>query len=331
MAAGLTEHRCRNTLRHTVEIVFRKSSVSLGMRRCSGHDPNQAKRVMPMLTNTQIDAYHENGFVGIEGVYSPDEILELQRVTDEFVEQSRTVTENNNVFDLEPGHSAEEPKLRRLKFPVDIHPTYHGALHHEGMLGIVSQLIGDAIRLGSSKLNVKRPSGGSPVEWHQDWTFYPHTNDDLLAVGICIDDMTVENGALLVIPGSHKGPIYDHHHPDGYFCGAVTDPNFDGEGAVPIELKAGGISIHHVRTLHGSTSNRSAAARRLFLLELIAADAWPLRGIETWDAFNAKIVRGTPVPCPRLADVPVRVPYPQAPSQGSIYENQTAYTDRKLK
>ena len=42
---------------------------------------------------------------------------------------------------------------------------------------------------------------GSPVEWHQDWAFYPHTNDDLLAVGVCIDDMNETNGCLLSSPG----------------------------------------------------------------------------------------------------------------------------------
>ena len=44
---------------------------------------------------------------------------------------------------------------------------------------------------------------GSPVEWHQDWAFYPHTNDDLLAVGVMLDDMELENGPLLVLPGTH--------------------------------------------------------------------------------------------------------------------------------
>ena len=51
----------------------------------------------------------------------------------------------------------------------------------------------------------------SPVEWHYDWAFYPCTNDDFLVVGVCIDDMNEENGCLMVMPGSHKGKIYDHH------------------------------------------------------------------------------------------------------------------------
>ena len=51
----------------------------------------------------------------------------------------------------------------------------------------VSQLIGPNLRTNGNKLNLKYSSFGSPVEWHQDWAFYPHTNDDVLAVGMLLD------------------------------------------------------------------------------------------------------------------------------------------------
>ena len=79
------------------------------------------------------------------------------------------------------------------------------------------------------KLNMKYPEFGSPVEWHQDWAFYPHTNDDLLAVGIVIDDMTVENGALMIIQDRIRAPPWIITK-DGAFIGAVTDPDFTPEG-----------------------------------------------------------------------------------------------------
>ena len=64
------------------------------------------------------------------------------------------------------------------------------------------------------------------MEWHQDWAFYPHSNDDLLAVGVAIDDMTRENGCLMIMPGSHRGKI-NNHHQDGCFVGAVNEEDFD--------------------------------------------------------------------------------------------------------
>ncbi len=282
-----------------------------------------------MLSQDQIDSYHENGYIGVEGVLNEEEIGALRETTDLFVEKSKTVTEHTDVFDLEPGHTPAEPKLRRLKSPIEQHEVYRNALHHPSILEIVSQLIGFELRCNGNKLNMKLPEFGSPVEWHQDWAFYPHTNDDLLAVGICIDDMTIKNGALLVLPGTHKGPILDHHH-EGHFSGAITDPAFNDEEAIPIELKAGGISIHHARVIHGSTPNRSEHSRRLLLFQYCAIDAWPLGSAGDWDKFNKTIVRGQPTNIPRIRDVPVRMPLPGSILSGSIYETQTILKDRKL-
>ncbi len=275
-----------------------------------------------MLSQTQVDFYHENGYLTVDRVFSSSETADLQRVTEELVEKSRSVTEHTNLYDLEPGHTPDDPKVRRLKSPIDHHDVYARTIRHDGLLDIVAQLIGEGIRTNGNKLNMKSADYGSPVEWHQDWAFYPHTNDDVLAVGVCIDEMNEANGALLVIPGSHKGPTYDHHH-QGRFCGAVTDPDFAPENVVPLEVPAGGISIHHVRTLHGSAPNYSGAPRRLLLFQFCAADAWPLSGAGNWDAFNSNMLRGEPTNVPRMADLPVRMPLPGAEKGGSIYENQS--------
>ena len=274
-----------------------------------------------MLTREQIAFYHKNGYLGVENVLSSEVVDELRRVTDEFIERSRQVTENDDVFDLEPDHSPQQPRLRRLKDPVQQHLVYDRALRHDAILQIVTQLIGPSFHTNGDKLNMKSPGFGSPVEWHQDWAFYPHTNDDLLAVGVCMDAMRVENGCLQVIPGSHRGPVLDHHL-DGHFAGAVTAPDFDDSGAVPIELEAGDISIHHTRTLHASLPNVSAQPRRLLLFQYCAADAWPLIHVE-WETHCRRFVRGEPSNLPRVMDVPVRLPYPPAKRQGSIYESQS--------
>jgi hypothetical protein len=77
---------------------------------------------------------------------------------------------------------------------------------------------------------------GAPVEWQQDWAFYPHTNDDLAALGIMLDDCGIENGPMMVIPGSHQGR-YDHHGAGGRFCGTINPArcglDFLAGGAVP--------------------------------------------------------------------------------------------------
>ena len=66
-----------------------------------------------MLTTEEIEFYHTNGYVTATGVLSADEIAELRRVTDEFVDRSRLATDHTEEFDLEPGHIAARPRLRR--------------------------------------------------------------------------------------------------------------------------------------------------------------------------------------------------------------------------
>lgn len=278
-----------------------------------------------MLTAEQVQFYRDNGYIVLRGLLSPTEVTTLQRVTDGFIERSRQVAATDEVYDLEDGHTAEQPRLRRIKLPDKQDPAYAATTRHPGILAALQQLIGPAIRFDSMKLNMKPGGGGEAVEWHQDWAFYPHTNDDLCAVGIMMDDMTPENGPLLVVPGSHKGPILDHHQ-EGVFVGAVTDPAGDAAfaEAVPLLGKAGDVSIHHVRTLHGSAINRSDRHRRLLLLQMRAADAWPLiQHPVSYQEYDALMLTGEPSVAARVVDVPVRLPLPRAVDRrASIFDKQ---------
>ena len=275
-----------------------------------------------MLSSRQVQSYRDHGYLAVPGVLSAAEVAELQRVTDELVDASRGVAAHTDVYDLEPGHSAAEPRVRRIKSPDLQHEVYARTLRHPAILDLVEQLIGPGVRYRSTKLNLKSAGYGSPVEWHQDWAFYPHTNDDILAVGVCIDAMSDANGGLLVVPGSHRGPLYDHHQ-NGWFVGAITGAEVDSTQVAQLEVPAGGISLHHVRTVHGSVPNRSPRPRRLLLLELCAVDAWPLLDMPGLEAFDARILRGSATVTPRLEAVPVRIPLPAHERRGSIYEVQS--------
>ena len=274
-----------------------------------------------MLDEAQIASYEGNGYLTVESVLTAGELEELRRVTDEFVEKSRTVTANDEIFDLESGHSASSPSLRRIKHPLTRHPVYARYARHDPILDLVECLLGPNLRFHNNKVNMKNPSDGSAVEWHQDWAFYPHTNDDLLEVGIALDDMTVENGALMVIPESHRGRTWNHHQ-DGLFVGAITDPAFRADGAVPVTVRAGGITLHHVRMVHGSRPNRSGRPRRMFFIGFCAADAWPLvPSGDSLEEMDDRVVRGKPTLEPRMKDLPVRLSLPRVEG-GSIYEQQ---------
>jgi hypothetical protein len=77
-----------------------------------------------MLSEDQVEAYRRDGFIVVEGVLTGAEIQALRDATDALVEGSRAVTEHTDVYDLEPGHSPDEPRVRRIKTPHVQHPVY---------------------------------------------------------------------------------------------------------------------------------------------------------------------------------------------------------------
>ena len=282
-----------------------------------------------MLSQAQIDTYNDTGAIVVADVLSAPEVAELSRVTDDFVARAHGLTSHTEIYDLEDSHTPDAPRVRRIKAAHLHHPVYAALTRHPRILAVLADLWGPNLRFDTAKLNMKCAGFGAPVEWHQDWAFYPHTNDDLAAVGVMMDDMAMENGPLLIVPGSHKGPVFDHHA-DGVFCGAM-DParrDVDYASAVPLTGRAGSITVHHVRAVHGSAPNLSPRDRRLLLFQYRAADAWPLLGFPPGiAAFDTLMVAGVPRP-PRLADVPVRLPLPPAALQGSLYENQKGMKTR---
>ena len=277
-----------------------------------------------MLSQHQIDQYHRDGVLLVEAVADQATLAVMRQALADLVDQSRSVTQHDAIYDLEPNHSAEQPRLRRVKHPHLRHPIFHRFARSEPLVSILKQLLGPDIRMHSSKLNVKSNDGGSGVEWHQDWAFHPHTNSSLLAIGLMMEDCRGENGPMLVIPGSHQGPVYDHHA-NGRFCGAI-DPasaSLNYEHAMACVGKAGTISIHHAFAVHGSANNTSRFPRPLLLYEFMSADNWPLMGVSDLAEYDARMICGQTTYAPRLEAVPVRLPLPAAVSLGSIYENQT--------
>ena len=288
-----------------------------------------------VLSDEQVGFYRDNGYVVLEARIPADVMQRVREEIARFVAEASGMTASNERIDLEDSHRPDAPRVRRIKLPHKLSPVFDGLLRSDWILAPVRDLIGPDLRLHTSKLNMKSAGYGAAVEWHQDWAFYPHTNDDILAVGVIIDDMGEENGPLMVFPGSHKGPIHDHHA-EGVFAGAMSlaAGGLAAADAVKLTGPAGSISLHHVRAVHGSASNRSQHDRRMMFYEITAADAFPLRGsmspFESLEEYDSRLLCGRPTITPRLAPVPVRIPQPQPATQGSIYEIQKALRARSF-
>lgn len=276
-----------------------------------------------MNIETMYAQYQAQGYVLIPGALSPAEVHELQATTDRIAAQAAGLTEENSLFDFEAAHTPEVPMVQRLKKPHRVDPLYFALAKHPAIFTLVQRICGENMRLSHSKINMKAAREGSPLEWHQDWAFAPHTNMSTCVASVMIDDVSLENGAMQVLPGSHKGPLFDHHDPELGFVGAVdiAAQKVDIGGAASLVGAAGTVSIHHPMTMHGSGANRSGRQRRILFLEYAASDAFPLFYDVDWDEYNARLLSGPATSEVRTEPNVIKLPFPSR-AGSSIYKAQ---------
>ena len=286
-----------------------------------------------MLIARDVELYRREGYVVVRDVLTPAELERLRSGLARFLEGAGEVDRNDDKYDLEDSHTRANPRVRRIKAPHRLDAAFYDLIRSQKLLDLMRPLLGESIRLQNSKLNLKSAEYGAAVEWHQDWAYYPYSNDDVLAVGVLLDDFAEDNGAMRVIPGSHRGPVHSHHV-NGVFCGGIdpTTPGIDFASAVPLYAPAGSITLHHARTIHGSALNRSGRSRNFLLYEAAAGDAWPLAGSSAayvdFDEFNSRLLCGEPTIQPRMIAVPVRMPLPKPADATSLYLAQKALAHR---
>lgn len=237
-----------------------------------------------MIEQWQVDQYHQQGFLVVEHVLTSEEIAALQHDFDQWVEESRSQSapwgntqDGRSRFDIESDHSADHPSLRRVSSPNDISAAYRHAALQSRMAQIAGQLIGGCgARYHHSKINSKLPHTATKMEWHQDFLFTPHSNDDIVTALLMVSEVTPENGPLNVVPGSHRGPLYSHWQ-DGRFTGAVEPAVVKEQCQQPSACfgPSGSVCFMHTRLLHASSPNETEWPRTLFIAVYAAEDALP--------------------------------------------------------
>jgi ectoine hydroxylase-related dioxygenase (phytanoyl-CoA dioxygenase family) len=283
-----------------------------------------------MLTQDQIDFFNANGYLVVDDAVSPALLARLRRDFDAWVEESRShaaaygqTMDGRARFDVEPGHSAPAPGLRRVSSPAELSDAYYEAMASSRMVEAVADLIGPNVKLHHTKINSKLPKTATKVEWHQDFPFTPHSNDDLITALLMVDEVTDENGPLEVLPGSHKGPLESLWH-DGRFTGAVDAATTERcvAQAVRCTGRAGSVCLMHTRLLHGSAPNHSNSARTLYIVVYSAEDAVPLADNPLPSRFEGLVVHGEATGIMRSTPNVLRLP--QKPKGASFFVQQAA-------
>ena len=274
------------------------------------------------LTDEQVESYHREGYLVVEEFFDLQTIETVNEAIIDVTERALEQEDYSSILELEPEPVDGRRVPRRIYDPYSQHEDFRQLLSDQRLLDCVEALIGPNIVLQYTKLNMKPPRVGSVVEWHQDMTFYPCTNDDFVTVLVYLDDATQENGCLRVLPRHHTH-FFSHELPDGKFAGMITEDLESGKfgDIVSLEGKAGSVIFLHCIAPHSSLPNRSKHARRTLICEMRAADSFPIYfGNMTQTGAQKRIIRGKPQKFARFGG-----PRPLIPDTGSytsIYDLQ---------
>ena len=285
-------------------------------------------RPAKILSRGDRERYFEHGYVGTPSVVSGTWLDRIQSCSQHYVDESRYVNVTDKRFDLEPDHTAEQPRIRRLNSPVDADERFWEFASTGPFVDIAEDLLGPDIKFHHSKLNYKWSGGGEEVKWHQDIQFWPHTNYDVLTIGVYLDDVVADMAPMGVIPGSHQGPLYDLYDHDNEWTGHIRSedvPNIAAETARYIAGPSGTITVHNCRSIHGSPPNWSDCPRPLLLCAYSAGDALPITDLVARGQHGDEVVRGIRSRWARFDPRPVLMP-PDWSRTGhkSIFQHQQA-------
>lgn len=200
------------------------------------------------LTELQQKSYHENGYIiGLPPVFSPAEVKELNAGLDELTKL------------LRPGEDAKEIRewheSSRFLYDICTNPT---------ILDYVEDILGPDFYLWGSNFFIKPPRSSTTVGWHQDTYYWPLEPKISATVWIAFEDVDEANAAMQVIPGSHKAGLIKHSRSsdtDSVLTLECERGQFREDSAVSLNLKAGQVSIHDDKIVHGSPANHSDRRR----------------------------------------------------------------------
>ena len=219
-----------------------------------------------MLNEEQIAEYHEQGYLKVEQLFTPEEAGQLASAMVRVIEQWGEET-IGWVGPWRDRYLDEEDRLNTKA--VFMHNPHHYSavwgrvIFHEKMIACLRQLIDGPVQYHHTVLHAKPPELGTPFPMHQDYPFYPHDGPDFVDCLLHLDDTPLQSGALMVVPGSHMmGPLE-------HVLGPETAPHLPPEKfhpqiveSVAVPAARGDMVFFNYQTIHWSDCNRTDSWRK---------------------------------------------------------------------
>ena len=199
------------------------------------------------------ETYARDGFVAPIDIFEADEIVairaEIEEAEAKWGEALQGAGRNNAHYVL--------PVLDRIA-------------HDPRVLDAVEALIGPDILVGGTTLFIKEPETEGFISWHQDARYMGLEPHNWVTGWLAVNDVDEQNGCMRMVPGTHKSPLVEHVDTFGennMLTRGQTVPDVDEDAAVPVIMKAGQLSLHHPRIVHGSGPNLSDRRRIGFAIQ----------------------------------------------------------------
>lgn len=223
--------------------------------------------MIDQLSADELQYYRDNGYV-LPRVRLPDDLLRrLQRGVDAVL---------STYTDVSPEDIAN-PHMIPSVDGLEENPFMEAARHPQ-ILDMVEQILGPDLVLWITRLLCKPAGKGREVPWHQDGEYWPMRPLETCSVWIALDPVSVSNGCMRFIPGSHRQEgLYRHHvtdRKDLVLSLELDQDQFDESEAVNVELEPGAMSLHHVKLIHGSAANTSGQRRAALIMRYMPASSY---------------------------------------------------------
>ncbi len=214
------------------------------------------------------EAYAEQGFLVVPGIIGSVEVAALNDAAEQVCREHGAL--------LKPDGALIYEDVLCIHFPHKLNAVIAAAMAHPGIVAVLTELLGPNVKAMQSMFFVK--NAGKPGQaWHQDEYYIPTRDRSLIGGWIALDDATIENGCLWVLPGSHRPGVIYPTAPHGMdeFDGADAASGFpwpEGD-AIPVEVKAGDVVFFNGYLLHRSLRNRSRGFRRALVNHYMRAES----------------------------------------------------------
>ncbi|MEQ8716389.1 MAG: phytanoyl-CoA dioxygenase family protein [Acidimicrobiales bacterium] len=248
-------------------------TVEYGQLDPAGPVFNEEAHALPgegrVLSDAEARFYHEHGYVLIPNVYSDDQIEQMREGLMDLIARWAWNDEGWTGPWRKVYMDEETEKLSKLIYLHDL-DLYSGAwmqaATNDRLCDALVDLLGPNVEHHHQAMHVKPPQTGMPFPVHQDWPFYPHTDDRHLLALVHLDDTNDENGCFRFLDGSHKLGALRHivTEPDGTPCSPhLPTDAYKLEDTTPVHAKAGDVIVFNTNTIHGSNINTTNAYRRV--------------------------------------------------------------------